>query len=565
MLSLEKTYEVSDLFKWIGGREVVSAYKIDGISCSLIYKKGVFKLAKTRGDGSWGEDISEKIKWVQDVPQKLKKSIDVEIRGEVFCDEKNFIFLCKEMERRGLEVPASPRNIVAGLMGRKEGLDLCRFLRFGSFDFIPSDMTLNNEWEKIQTLFENDFWLPSPQLHKSTDSLQDVIKEAQSFMSEGEYQIDGLVFTFNDIHHQNELGATAHHPRYRIAFKFSGETKETEIQEIEWSVSRNGILTPVALISPVTLSGAEISRVTLHNLGMVKQFKLKKGDKILIVRSGEVIPKFLEVRASSTSPLKIPTKCPSCSAPLKEVEIRLVCDNEDCSGKIEEGIVDFVQKIGIEDLSTKRIQELIRVGLVHDPSDLFKLREEDFYLLDKVKEKLAKKLHENIQRAKEVELPIFLFSLGISGLGLSKCEKIVDAGRDSIDKVLHLKDEDLMKIEGFAEKSSQEIIKSIHLKRALITKMLGAGMTIKQVKKLGHILAGKTICITGPLSEKRSVIEKVIKDNSGRCVSSVSKETSFLLTNETDSTSSKFLKAKELGTRIISEEDFFKMVNDEKE
>ncbi|TDJ07937.1 MAG: DNA ligase (NAD(+)) LigA [Deltaproteobacteria bacterium] len=553
MLSLEKTYEEKGLKSWMKDREVVSTFKLDGVACSLIYEKGTLTLAKTRGDGIHGENITPKILWIPNVPNKLDNQEKLEIRGEVYCTEADFFHLSNEMVSMGLDKPTSQRNIVAGLMGRKENLELCRFLEFQAFDYLVDGRPLKTEMEKFTLLKKFGLQIAEVELHKDFSSVKAAIKRAENFMSTGEYQIDGLVFSFNDLDLHDRLGHTAHHPRYKIAFKFQGEAAITKIKDISWSISRNGYLTPVANVEPVELSGAKISRVTLHNYGMVAQHDLKTGDQIEIVRSGEVIPKFLEVKKASKNKLEIPTKCPSCNAKTVIDDIRLLCSNQDCPGRNKESILNFIQKIGIDDLSSKRLDELLGAGLVKKIPDLYRLKKEQLTKLDKVKDKLASKLINTIDESKKVDLTTFLSSLGITGGAYNKCEKVVSQGHNTIAKVKKLTVDKLMEIESFAEKSSMDFLSSLTAKFPLIDELTSLGFKFSKVAKENTSLSGKKICITGSLTEKRSIIEGRIREAGGIVVSSVSSGTDYLLTNDTNSNSSKFVKAKKLNISIVSE------------
>ena len=553
MLSLEKTYEEKGLKSWMKDREVVSTFKLDGVACSLIYEKGTLTLAKTRGDGIHGENITPKILWIPNVPNKLDNQEKLEIRGEVYCTEADFFHLSNEMVSMGLDKPTSQRNIVAGLMGRKENLELCRFLEFQAFDYLVDGRPLKTEMEKFTLLKKFGLQIAEVELHKDFSSVKAAIKRAENFMSTGEYQIDGLVFSFNDLDLHDRLGHTAHHPRYKIAFKFQGEAAITKIKDISWSISRNGYLTPVANVEPVELSGAKISRVTLHNYGMVAQHDLKTGDQIEIVRSGEVIPKFLEVKKASKNKLEIPTKCPSCNAKTVIDDIRLLCSNQDCPGRNKESILNFIQKIGIDDLSSKRLDELLGAGLVKKIPDLYRLKKEQLTKLDKVKDKLASKLINTIDESKKVDLTTFLSSLGITGGAYNKCEKVVSQGHNTIAKVKKLTVDKLMEIESFAEKSSMDFLSSLTAKFPLIDELTSLGFKFSKVAKENTSLSGKKICITGSLTEKRSIIEGRIREAGGIVVSSVSSGTDYLLTNDTNSNSSKFVKAQKLNISIVSE------------
>lgn len=556
MLSLDKVYELVELEKWVAQHAVVSTYKIDGISCSLVYEKGKLVVAKTRGDGIEGENITAKIMWIEEIPKKIgNEKIDCEIRGELYCTEKSFYQLAEKMIEMKLERPSSQRNIVAGLMGRKDHVQLSSYLNFKAFDVITNDKDFEFEIDKSHFLKKMHFDTPPIELHKNFKSLKASIDEAQEFMSEGEYQIDGLVITIDKIAIQNEMGETAHHPRYKMAFKFPGESKETTIENIEWSVSRNGILTPVAIVQPIELSGALVSRVTLHNYGMVKINNLKKGDLIEIIRSGEVIPKFLSVKKETSGTYKIPKACPSCEGPIEEVDIRLICHNENCPVRIREGLNNYIKKIGIDDLSEKRLDEMIKNNLLKEIPDLYKLNVETLLTLEKTKEKLANKIYENIQKSKEVELVAFLSALGIQGGAYSKCEKVVHAGYETLEKVMTITVEQLIDIDGFAEKSAKDFFDSLNDKKKMVSSLIKLGIKIKSEEKFESKVTGLKVCITGALSEKRTIIEDRIRKFGGIVVSSVSKNTDLLVTNEQTSSSSKFTKATELGIKVITEDE----------
>ena len=560
MLSLNKTYALDELISWKDNYEIVSTYKIDGVSCSLVYRDGNLVLGKTRGDGSQGEDITDKILWMKSIPSNLTEERSLEVRGELFCTKGDFIELSDEMERLGFERPSSQRNIVAGLMGRKENIELSRFVRFKAFEYIEDEKTINKEEQKFVQLKKLGFVPEEIIVHKTIEDIKKRLIEVQNFMTDGDYQIDGLVFSYNDIQLHEELGSTAHHPRYKLAFKFQGESKRTKIESISWQVSRNGILTPIANVDPVELSGAKISRVTLHNFGVVRQNNLKAGDIIEIIRSGEVIPKFVSVVEQVRGDIKIPDVCPSCSQFVREEEIRLRCDNQECPAQVKEQVLNFIQKIGIDDLSSKRLDELLKVGLIREIPDLYRLKISDFLTLEKVKEKLAKKLYESIQSSKSVNLTTFLSALGISGGAFNKCEKVVQAGFNSLEKIKGINIENLQSIEGFAEKSASDFLMSLKSKYKIIEQLEVLGFSFVETLQEETAITGKKVCITGALSRKRSDIEIDIRKAGGIIVGSVSKNTNFLLTNETEGKSSKFKKAINLGIEVISEEDLYKLI-----
>ena len=563
MLSLDKTYDDKDLMKWIGKEDVVSVLKIDGSSCSLIYKEGHLSMAKTRGDGQFGENITKKAMYISDVPKAIPTDEEIEVRGEIFCVEADFFHLSEKMEELGLEKPTSQRNIVAGLLGRKENVQLASFLSFKAFDLI-TEKKFTKEADKLKELERLGFDLPDMDVHQDKRDVEKRIQDAKDFMVKGDYLIDGLVFIYDDLKLHEELGVTSHHPRYKIAFKFAGDTKVTQINEIEWGVSRNGTLTPVALVEPVELSGAMIGRVTLHNFGLVQNFELKVGDKNEIIRSGEVIPKFLGVAEKSKGKFTYPHSCPSCQSKLVIEDIWLFCENERCPAKVKEEILNYIHKANMDDLSDKRLEEMMSKGLVEQIPDLYKLEVDHLLMLDKVKDKLATKMYENIQKSKEQTLAQFISAIGVEGVSIAKSEKIIAQGYNTLDKILALTQEKMQNIEGFAEKSSETFLNSIHRKEALIKELLKVGVKVRadEIASGEGPLKDMKFCITGELSMNRSEFEKLVKKNGGVMVSSVSKNTNYLITNETESSSSKFVKAKALGVSILSEEKLLKMIEE---
>ncbi len=555
MLSLAKVYSLEELLNWKENLPLVSIFKIDGISCSLVYENGELVLAKTRGDGSFGENITAKVYWLSSVPKKIKEFTG-EIRGEIYCSEEKFFKLSKEMERREMELPSSQRNIVAGLMGRKDQIDLAQFLTFSPFDLI-CDREFTYEHEKLDLLDNFGFQTLEYKICSSKQDVKDELEKCQNFMQDGEYLIDGQVFIIDALTLHDDLGFTAHHPKFKMAFKFRGESADARINYIEWSVSRNGILTPVAIIDPVVLSGAKISRVTLHNFGMVNQFKLKSDDVIEIVRSGEVIPKFLSVRSSSENEFKVPHFCPSCSSPIDEVEIRLFCRNNNCPAQKLEIILNFVQKIGMNDLSSKRLEQMLKVGLIADITDLYKITKDDLLRLEKTKDKLADKILIEITKSLDADLITFLAALGIPGGAYNRCEKIVKSGFDSIEKVLELSASKLIAIDGFAEKSAEDFVNGIQKRNNLIKKLLSYGFNPQKLELHDSFC----FCITGSLQEKRSVIESGIRAKGHKVVSSVTKATTHLVCNQ-ESSSSKYKKALALKIPVITEKDLSQLLSE---
>lgn len=561
MLSLQKAYEEADLFAWKKSHDVVGTWKVDGNAIALAYEDGKLVLAKTRGNGRVGEDVTEKVRWVADCIPDLAENLTAEVRGELYCSEHNFALLVDEMLGRGLERPTSPRNIVAGLLGRKVHFDLARYFNFLAFDilFTNGRAPFRTENEKFEWLADKGFRLPYPRLLKSDDEVRAYLDEVKKNIEESEIGLDGAVFTYNDLALHDELGVTSHHPRYKISFKWQGQTAVSTIRDILWNTSRFGVVTPVAIIDPVELSGATITNITLHNAEHVKAYDLKVGDEIEIVRSGEVIPKFLEVKTPGKGHFAFPETCLSCGAALVFDDVRLRCPNRaTCPAQQQGTILAWIRAVEIDDLSDKRLENMMDMGLVRSIPDLYRLTKEDLLTLPLTKEKTAAKLLANIQKSRKPPMARFLAGLGIEGTGLTSWEKLLEEF-PTLEALQEATVERIVAVEGFAEKSACQVVEGLDAKKALIAELLALGVKpVREEIKVAGVkagtLQGKHIAITGSLSRPRAELEKMIRAAGGKPASSVSKNTFVLVTNEADSGSSKAVKAKELKIPIWSEE-----------
>lgn len=568
MLSLEKTYVLEDLLSWAGTQKVVGLTKIDGNSISLVYQAGSLRHAKTRGNGRMGEVVTDKARWVASIPHRIQRdellSDTLEIRGELHCTASQFVRLASEMVALGLERPTSPRNIVAGLLGRREHYHLARFFTFTAFDLLasPWPSALRSEWEKLQFLKQLGFDLPRPSLLTSSAAIQEYLDQVRTWLDEDEIAIDGAVFTLNDLRRHEELGATSHHPRYKLSFKWQGSTAVTQIERIVWNTSRLGIVTPVAVVTPVALSSATIQNVTLHNAAHVAAYNLKPGDHIEIVRSGEVIPKFLVVTQSAPGQYAWPTVCPSCKTPLEFDDVRLRCPNrEGCTAQRAASLLNWIRNVEIEDLSDKRLEALMVSGLVREIADLYKLRPDDLKQIPQVQDKMAHKLWGNIQQSKVLPLVSFLHGLGIAGAGRATWTRIVEVA-PTLQAVRDLTLEDLSKIPGFAAKSSEQIVEGLRSAAPTLEALIAAGVTPTAAPTPSAIaqthVTGKSIAITGTLSAPRAAVENRIRAAGGQPTSSVSRHTFALVCNDQSSGSSKLKKARELGVPLWTEADLYR-------
>lgn len=562
MLSLQKTYDLAELVKWADAEKVVGTVKVDGVSLALIYEDGRLTLAKTRGSGIVGEDVTAKIRWVADALPTLTAKGRLEIRGEIYCTESQFLRLSDAMAELQLERPTSPRNIVAGLLGRKSHIDLARYFNFFAFTVIDpqNGLALATEEGQFDWLGKQGFRLPHPRACNGEQEVTAYVEHVKKLLEDDEVPIDGAVFSYDSLAKQRGLGNTSHHPRYKMSFKWQGQTAVSTVREVTWATSRLGIVTPVAVIEPVHLSGAQITNVTLHNAAHVKAFNLKAGDKIEIVRSGEVIPKFLSIVEAAPGTYVWPDACPACGTTLTFDDVRLKCPNtEGCPAQQLGAVLNWIRSAEIDDLSDKRLLPLMDEGLVKTAADLYRLKLEDFYRIPQTKEKMATKLFQNIQKSRTLPLARFLNGLGIEGAGLTTWDKLL-AEFPTLEALLAATAEQIAGVEGFAEKSAGDITAGLVARRSLIDDLLAAGVTPVAEAPIADDgpLAGKTIVITGALSRPRAEIEKAIKVAGGKTASSVSKETFAVVTEDPDSGSSKMKKARQLGVLTWSEADLWR-------
>ncbi len=564
MLSLRKTYKLAELLSWVDGKDILATPKLDGNSLSLVYEQGQLVQAKTRGDGTRGEDVLAKVVFVPNIPKTLPAKLDLEVRGELICSISQFSKLQTHMQNLGFEVPANPRNTVAGILGRKSHGDLAVYFDFFAFDCLGSSVEENalfsTETQKMDWLAKY-FLAPSFEKLSSPEKIETYLTKTQEILATSEWSMDGAVFSYDDLSVHGELGETSHHPRYKMVFKWQGESADTVIKSIDWRTSRAGILTPVAIVEPVDLSGAKISNVTLHNFAFAKNVNAAAGDTIKIVRSGEVIPKYLETVTKGESVFVSPSVCSTCGSGLElRDEVRIYCGNAtSCPAQIIGGILHWIVQVGIDDLSEKRLEQLLEAKLVKNPADLYRLKVEDLLQLPQTKEKLATKLVENIEQSKKsITLVSFLSGLGIAGGGKTSWKKITQ-DYCSLNSVRSISADQLAGLDGFAEKSAETLLDGLSAKKQWIDDLLSAGVVPPDAASSAGAgagsLSGKSLVITGTLSAPRKQIEQAIEAAGGKASKAVSKNTFALVCNDPESSSSKAKKARSLNIPIWSESD----------
>ena len=583
MMSLANTYseeEVGDfskrVHKLLEKKEVAFCceLKMDGTAVSLRYHKGKLLHALTRGNGRLGDDVTANIKTIGSIPLHLSGDApeDIEIRGEVFLSLAQFRALNKEREEEGLEPFANPRNAAAGSLKLLDPRQVAkRKLNFVAYAVAEGQSPVPSQTELHRVLKKWGLPTASHDHTAKCHTLEEIMKFAGKVLKERPhlpFEIDGIVIKVDDLKFHALLGATGKTPRYAVAYKFAPEQASTRVLDIVVQVGRSGTLTPVAELEPVPLAGSTISRATLHNADEVARKDIRVGDLVTIEKGGDVIPKVVEVdlkkRPHSSRPWHMPKHCPVCKAAVvqREGEVAIRCPNPKCLGQRVRRIIYFASKhaMDIEHMGEKVVEQLVEKGLVSRPSDIYTLDEKALSQLDGFKEKSIQNLLESIDASRKCPLSRFLMGLGIKYVGTETAELLAEEA-GGLDTLLHMKEDDFVKIEGIGEKTAQALFEFFQDpdNREEIKLLLSHGVSPKKPKQKigGHPFSGKTFVLTGALAHySRDEASALIKERGGKVSGSVSKNTDYVLAGEDPG--SKYDKAKELKIPIISEEEFRK-------
>ncbi len=553
--------------------EVVSELKIDGLACALSYKNGILTTGATRGDGIVGEIITENIKQIKNIPQKLKNPINIEVRGEVYMPVSSFEKLNEKQRENGGKEFANPRNAAAGSL-RQDNAEITgqRDLKFFAYAAVfPDNNSPKTHYEILQLLKNEGFTVnENAKLHKNIKGVEKYCTDWEFERFKLDYATDGVVVKINDVYKQNELGYTARAPKWATAFKFPPEEIETELLDIELSVGKTGALTPVAILTPVKLAGTIVKRASLHNFDEIQRLGINKGDKVVIKKAAEIIPKVIRKadNTTNTTSFSAPEFCPVCGAKLvkPEGEVNLYCPDSDfCPAQIKGKIEFWCSKDGmdIDGMGEAIVDDAVDKGIIKDISDIYNLSENELMKLDLIKEKSAQNLLKSIEESKTRPLRSFLTSLSIKLVGKETADLIANEFL-TLDKVMQANKEQLTAIDGVGDKVAQSVVDFFAKKenQELVKKLLEYGVVPQSAEtmKVSDKFKDMTFVITGTLSKPRSEFENLIKSLGGKVSSSVSKKTSYVLCGENPG--SKFDKATSLGVIILNEEEFRKMAED---
>ena len=538
--------------------------KIDGLSISLTYEKGILLAGATRGDGSIGENITENLKRVKDIPLTLPEELDITVRGECYMPRASFDQVNQSRQENGEPEFANPRNAAAGTLRQLDTAVVAK-RNLATFLYQEASPSTRDSQEKVLKHLEQlGFVVNSKRiLAESMDEIWNFIQEVGQERENLPYDIDGVVIKVNDLAGQEELGFTVKAPKWAVAYKFPAEEKEAQLLSVDWTVGRTGVVTPTANLTPVQLAGTTVSRATLHNVDYIAEKDIRKDDTVIVYKAGDIIPAVLRVVESkrvSEEKLDIPTNCPSCDSDLLhfEDEVALRCINPRCPAQIMEGLIHFASRdaMNITGLGPSVVEKLFSANLVKDVADIYRLKEEDFLLLEGVKEKSAAKLYQAIQTSKDNSAEKLLFGLGIRHVG-SKASQLLLQHFHSIENLAQADPEEVASIEslgGVIAKSLQTYF-ATEGSEILLRELKEAGVNLDykgQTVVADATLSGLTVVLTGKLERlKRSEAKSKLESLGAKVTGSVSKKTDLVVAGA--DAGSKLQKAQELGIEVRDE------------
>lgn len=547
--------------------------KFDGLALELIYEKGKLTVASTRGDGQVGENVTNNVKMINNVPKSIKETKRLIVRGEALITKKDFEVLNKEREELE-EIPfANARNAAAGGLRQLDSAESKkRRLKFFAYQIANyKDFDLTNEYKSMEFLSELGFTVEGVHPNIEAKKVLETYYSIQEKRSKMDYEIDGLVIKVDDVKYQEKLGFLSRAPRFAVAFKFKPEEKETILKNIEVQVGRTGALTPVAKLEPVQVGGVTVSNVTLHNPNEIKSKDIRIGDTVVVIRSGDVIPKIvrvvLEKRPSESKVFEFPKKCPVCGGDtaITDGDVIVRCINDECPSKITRYIEYFVSKpaMNMERIGKEWIAVFTKSGLVKTPADLYKIKRDDLFKFERMGEKLASYMLESIENSKNTTLKRFIYALGIRQVGETTADLLAKYFT-SIDNFKKATIEDLQNIEGIGEISAKSIYDFLNNKKSLklIEDLINAGVNpvFEKLTTVESPLTGKNVVITGSIEGFTRTSAKETAERLGANVqSAVSKNTDILIVGE--KAGSKLKKAQELGIQIMEADEFIKIAN----
>lgn len=538
--------------------------KIDGLSISLTYEQGIFVAGATRGDGTIGENITENLKRVKDIPLSLSEKLDITVRGECYMPRASFNQVNQTRQENGESEFANPRNAAAGTLRQLDTAVVAK-RNLATFLYQEASPSTRDSQEKVLNHLEQLGFVVNQKrlLAHSMDEVWEFIQEVGQERDQLPYDIDGVVIKVNDLAGQEQLGFTVKAPKWAVAYKFPAEEKEAKLLSVDWTVGRTGVVTPTANLTPVQLAGTTVSRATLHNVDYIAEKDIRKDDTVIVYKAGDIIPAVLRVVESkrlSDEKLDIPTNCPSCESKLLhfEDEVALRCINPRCPAQIMEGLIHFASRdaMNIAGLGPSIVEKLFAADLVKDVADIYRLTVEDFLLLDGIKDKSAQKLYQAIQSSKENSAEKLLFGLGIRHVG-SKASQLLLQNFHSIESLAQANPEEIASIESLGSVIAQSLQTYFATEgsKILLRELKESGVNLDykgQTVAANAALSGLTVVLTGKLERlNRSEAKNKLESLGAKVTGSVSKKTDLVVAGA--DAGSKLQKAQELGIEIRDE------------
>lgn len=570
MLSLDKTKQVDELASWLGGKEGLLSWKMDGLTVVLTYENGELLNAVTRGNGVVGEVITNNAKVFKNLPINIPFKGRMVLRGEAiitYSEFKKINALLSEEEQY-----KNPRNLCSGSVRQLNNeITAKRNVELYAFTLVEAEGVdfKNSQQNKMEFMKEQGFQTVEYKV-VTAKNIYETVEWFSEKVKTNDFPSDGLVLLYDDISYGESLGSTAKFPRNAIAFKWADETAKTKLTEVEWSASRTGLINPVAIFEPVELEGTTVSRASVHNISIVKELKLGIGDTIEVYKANMIIPQIAQNLTKSGS-LEIPDKCPVCGEKTSihkenDVEV-LFCENPDCLAKKIKSISLFVSRdaMNIDGMSEATIEKFISKGFLHELADLFKLNryKDEIISMDGFGEKSYEKLVKAAETAKITTTAKFIYSLGIANIGLSNAKMVCKAFSNDLEKIRHASIDELVEIDGVGEIIAESFVKFFanENNNHMVDDLLDIVTLEDEENDNANDMDGMNFVITGSVNHfsNRSEVKELIEGRGGKVTGSVTSKTKYLINNDSTSNSSKNKKAKELGVQIITEDEFIDM------
>ena len=587
MYSLDNSYSKEDLLDWekriqkiLGTSEIeyTCELKFDGASINLMYEKGKFVKAVTRGDGFQGDDVTQNVKTIRSIPLNLKNDFlnDFEIRGEIILPLEGFQKMNEERAENGEEEYRNPRNTASGSLKLQDSAEVAkRPLDCLLYQVVASERKYNSHFEMLESARKAGFKVPNTiHLATSIEAVFEFVNHWDSKRHDLPYETDGVVIKVNNLQQQEELGYTSKSPRWAIAYKFKADQVATILNEITYQVGRTGAITPVANLKPVQLAGTIVKRASLHNADQIEKLDIRVGDTVFVEKGGEIIPKIIAVdftkRPQNSLQTIYATHCPECNTALirNEGDAKHYCPNEfGCAPQITGRIQHFISRkaMNIEGLGAETVDLLCKEGLIENYADLYDLKVEQIIPLERMAEKSAQNMIDGILKSKNIPFEKVLFALGIRFVGETVAKKLAKYFR-SIDNLMTASFDKLINVDEIGDRIAQSIIDfssdvgNIQLMNRLKKYGLQLEVCEKQQANQSNKLEGQIFVVSGVFHQmSRDELKKAIEDNGGKVSSSISKKTNFIIAGD-NMGPSKLEKAQELGVEIISEEQFIDLI-----